>query len=192
MREHYQESAPTDEEIAALVQRGDHEQFGVLIERYTAKLLRYGNRFLSDRDDIADIVQDVFVRTYQSIQSFDTSLRFSPWIYRIAHNTFVNALRAKGRTTLLSFDLDTLVAPLDLRESSAQEEDGELMRKAIDEGLSKINPKYKEVLILYYFEELSYTDIADVLHVPISTVGIRLLRAKKELKKHIDPSVLTS
>lgn len=191
MSEQYQKSALTDEDVVALVQRGDSEKFGILIERYNAKLLRYGTRFLSNQDDIIDIVQDIFVRAYRSIQSFDTTLRFSPWIYRIAHNTFVNALRARGKSAFISLDLDTFVSPLDLGATSPQEEDRELMRKIIDEGLAKISSKYREVLILYYFEELPYTDIADILHIPVSTVGIRLLRAKKELKKNIDPSVLT-
>ena len=62
----------------------------------------------------------------------------------------------------------------------------EEMKTMIDKGLSLLIPKYREVLVLNYFEQLSYKDIADVLKVPIGTVGIRLSRAKEELKKHIN------
>jgi len=89
----------TDEAIALRVQGGDGEVFGELIERYQAKLSRYARKFLLDPDDAADIVQDIFIKSYQNIQSFDATRRFSPWIYRIAHNEFVNALKKTSVTT---------------------------------------------------------------------------------------------
>ena len=74
----------TDEEIALRVQRGDADAYGTLIERYQAKLMRYARKFLVDSEDATDIVQDIFIKTYENIQSFDATRRFSPWIYRIA------------------------------------------------------------------------------------------------------------
>jgi len=85
----------TDEAIAARVQNGDADAFSVLLERYEKKIFRYAGKFLSHPDDIKDIVQDVFVKAYVNIKSFDASRRFSPWIYRIAHNEFINALKKK-------------------------------------------------------------------------------------------------
>jgi len=79
---------------------GDIEVFGILLDRYEQKLSRYGKKFLSRKEDIEDIVQDVFVSAYQNIQSFDSTQRWSPWIYRIAHNALVNALRKKGRSPI--------------------------------------------------------------------------------------------
>src|SRR3569832_1575591 len=100
----------TDEALAQKVQRGDQTAFAELVERYEAKMLRYGHRFLSDRDVIDDIVQDVFIKTYQNMQSFDTTQRFSPWIYRIAHNEFVSELRKSSRRPYVPFDFDALVS----------------------------------------------------------------------------------
>jgi RNA polymerase sigma-70 factor (ECF subfamily) len=85
-------TALTDEQIAVRVQSGEQELFGALMERYEPKLSRYGRKFLASPDNIDDIVQDVFISAYQNIQSFDLTRRFSPWIYRIAHNAYVNAL----------------------------------------------------------------------------------------------------
>ena len=178
----------TDEQLALLVAKGDKELFGTLMARYEAKLFRYGKKFLSDQENIVDVVQDVFIKTYQNIKSFDTSLKFSSWIYRIAHNTFVNALRKKSRSPLYFFDIeiDTFI-PHPIYEDPLQKENEQKeMKKMLDHGLSKVTSKYREVLILYYIEELGYKEIADILRVPVGTVGVRLKRAKDELKKHLD------
>lgn len=174
----------SDEELVVLVQHGDKEHFGELMDRYEKKLLRYGRKFLSNRDDIEDVVQDVFIKAYQSLQSFDVSLKFSSWIYRIAHNTFVNALRKKSRTPLLQFlDFDTLIAHPVYEDPTNFEKEQKEIKIMLEKGLEELSPHYKEILILYFLEELSYKEIADVLRIPIGTVGIRIKRAKESLKK---------
>lgn len=67
---------PTDEYLAQLIQKGDHQALATLMERYTARLLRYGKRFMSSNDDIGDVVQDVFVTVYENIQDFDATRQF--------------------------------------------------------------------------------------------------------------------
>jgi RNA polymerase sigma-70 factor (ECF subfamily) len=175
----------SDEEIAKLVQGGDKEIFGVLVDRYEKKLLRYGRKFLARGEDIEDIVQDVFVSTYKNMRGFDASQKFSSWIYRIAHNAFVNGLKRGERAPLL-VDFDTFLAHPVYDDPSESEREQEEMRKHIDACLDKLPAKYREVLILHYFEDLPYKDIADVLQVPTGTVGIRLRRAKDGLKKVMD------
>ena len=174
---------PTDEELAAAVQNGDKEAFGTLVERYEGKLLRYGRKFLSTREDIQDLVQDVFISSYKNIKSFDPSQRFSPWIYRIAHNAFANGLRSKIRNPLSLIDFDALVSHPIYEDPIEKEREQAEIKKMIDAGLSKVSEKHREPLILYYLEELSYKEIADVLHIPASTVGVRIRRGKEELRK---------
>ncbi|HWU24746.1 MAG TPA: sigma-70 family RNA polymerase sigma factor [Candidatus Paceibacterota bacterium] len=176
------DSTLSDEELAALVQQGDVERFGMLMSRYEPKLMRYGSRFLAQKDDISEIVQDVFIKTYQDIQSFDASQRFSPWIYRIAHNSFVNELRRKSRSPIRLPDFDLLLSHSPATESTDTESERESLKRMVETGLESISPKYREVLVLYFMEELSYKEIADVLRVPVSTVGVRLTRAKAALK----------
>jgi RNA polymerase sigma-70 factor (ECF subfamily) len=172
----------TDEGLAALVQRGDKNSFGILVERYEEKLLRYGRKFLATREDIEDIVQDVFLSAYQNIQSFDTAQRFSPWVYRIAHNAFVNALKKRSRGPLI-IDFDTLISHPTYEDPAPLQREHEEMRSMIEKGLGTLDPKYREVLILYYLEEIPYKEIADILEVPTGTVGVRLKRGKEALKK---------
>lgn len=174
----------TDEAIALRVQDGEAEAFGLLMTRYEPKLMRYARKFLLDPDDAADIVQDVFLKTYENIRSFDATRRFSPWIYRIAHNEFVNDLKKRSsHKTTFTIDFDTLfptLAAIDTADSAALDRD---TRETLEKYLAKIDPKYREPLILYYLEEMDYRAIADILHIPVSTVGVRLMRGKTQLQK---------
>lgn len=177
--------APTDEEIVVRVQRGDKESFGVLMDRYEPRLARYTRKFMNSSDDAADVLQETFIKAYMNIQGFDTSRRFSPWIYRIAHNVCINAIKKKGRDPLWFFDTDTLFPHPIAKETAdgpAQRAD---IKQMLEKCLDKIGPKYREVLVLYYYEELNYQEIAEVLHVPVATVGVRLSRGKQLLKKYL-------
>jgi RNA polymerase sigma-70 factor (ECF subfamily) len=174
----------TDEQVALRVQSGETEIFGELVERYQTKLLRYARKFLLEPDDAQDIVQDIFVKAYENIQSFDVTRRFSPWVYRIAHNEFVNALKKRAsRRTVFTFDIDTLLPHLaapESADSAAMERD---LRTTLGEHLDTLDPKYREPLILYYLEGMDYREISDILQIPVSTVGVRLARARTQLKK---------
>lgn len=172
----------SDEELARLVSIGETEKFGILMERYHAKLMRYGKKFLVDNDNIEDVVQDVFIKTYKNIKSFDTSARFSPWIYRIAHNTYINAIKKNSINPLNLFDFDTLLSHTVVEDPIIKEREQKEIAQFVEKGLSNIEAKYREILVLYYIEELSYKEIADILHIPISTVGVRIMRAKQVLK----------
>jgi len=176
----------TDEEIARQVQEGQKELFGVLIERYEEKLKRYASKFLLQRQDAQDKVQEVFIKAYINIQSFNVSRKFSSWIYRIAHNEFINAIKKRSGESIFFFDPDTIFPhPL-----SKEEADGAVTRKEtkelLDKTLEQISPKYREPLVLYYFEDLDYKAISEILQIPVSTVGVRLKRGKEAMRKIIE------
>lgn len=173
----------TDEHIAQKVQDGDTDAFGDLITKYEEKLRRYARRFLNYEHEIDDLVQDVFIKAYTNIQSFDTDLRFSPWIYRIAHNTFVNELKRKSRAGLGYFDADTILPHLPAKETTDADILNQEIQAEMETFIQDLPPKYREVLILYYYEELSYQEISDVLTISISTVGVRMTRARQKLKE---------
>lgn len=179
-----QEAPESDEAIVSRVQAGDSDSYGELVVRYEAKLLRYGRKFLARDEDRQDIVQDIFVSAYQNIKSFDTNQRFSPWIYRIAHNAFVNELRKNERRPILPFDFDTIIPHVTYEDPAESEREQKDMRAYLEKGLDAIPSKYREVLVLHYFEDMAYKDIADILQVPQGTVGIRLKRAKEALRAH--------
>jgi len=175
----------TDEEVAKRVQNGDAQMFALLVERYEKKITRYAKKFLSHPDDIKDIVQDVFVKAYVNIKSFDVKRKFSPWIYRIAHNEFVNCLKKNKNSKLSFMDFDVLFPHPVAKETADSDVDRSDLRRMLDTCLEKMPVKYREPLVLYYFEEMSYKEIADVMRLPVSTVGIRLQRGKSLLKETI-------
>jgi RNA polymerase sigma-70 factor (ECF subfamily) len=172
----------TDEDIAGRVQKGETQWFAFLVERYEPKITRYARKFLFGHEDRQDLIQDIFIKAFTNIKSFDTSRKFSPWIYRIAHNEFINTIKKKGRDYLTFFDTDTLL-PQAVYEEEKSEIDEVALKKMLDTSLDKIDSKYREPLVLYYYEELDYQAIADIMHIPISTVGVRLRRGKEALKK---------
>lgn len=178
----------SDEELAALVQGNNQEAFGVLMDRYQGKLLRYGRRFLAQSASVDDAVQDVFIKVYENIRSFDSTRKFSSWIFRIAHNEFISTLRANSRSPL-AIDMDTLVSHPSYEIDPALEEERIEMQQAIERGLEVLPEAQREVVILYYLEELSYQEISDILRIPLGTVGVRLRRARAALKKNFEKHV---
>ena len=171
-----------DEDIVEAVQQGQTEFFGLLVTKYEKAILRYAYKFLSQRQDIEDLVQDVFVKAYTNIQSFDLERKFSSWLYRIAHNTFINALKKRDKQPLLFFDADTLFPHPIAKEKSDTLIYEKQVKAMLDECLQKISIKYREPLVLYYLEELSYQEISDIMQIPVSTVGVRIRRGKEKVR----------
>lgn len=174
----------TDESIALQVQQGNTELFEILVARYEPKMVRYAGRFLRDPADREDAVQDVFLRAYEHLQTFNPHARFSPWLYRVAHNVFVNSIRKRGREHISFIDLDTLF-PMGIPDEVETQERITDTYPDVEQRLLHLPAKYREVLVLFYFEEKSYEEIADILHIPKATVGVRLKRAREALKNII-------
>lgn len=177
------EKSITDEELAKRVQSGDKECFGILFDRYENKILRYGRRFLYSYEDVEDAVQDVFIKVYVNIASFAPERKFSTWLYRIAHNTFINVIKKKGREPVKFFDFDTFFQ-FDVAGNTALDREAILKdeENMIRGAFADLSSKYREPIVLYYFEQKSYQEIADIMHIPVATVGVRLSRAREMIK----------
>lgn len=171
----------TDEAIVREIQNGNNMQMGVLIDRYEKRLARYIARFTNNTDTINDLVQDVFIKSYVNIQSFDTTQKFSSWIYRIAHNESVNFLKKKKSLPFSWFSTETLLPDIKAKEVTEEIVINNQTREQIEQVLSKLPEHHREIIILYFFDELSYNEISDILRIPISSVGVKINRAKKAL-----------
>lgn len=174
----------TDEEIIALVKQGRQEFYNLIIERFREKLFFYIMRFVKNEDETKDVLQNVFIKSLKNIQSFDCERKFSSWIYRISHNEAVNWVTQKSRSFISIDDLeekgDFILSNNDSdisMENWFNLELKEMMKKAIDD----LPENYAEVIKMYYFEEMSYKEIADVLNKPVSSIGTLIRRAKKRL-----------
>lgn len=176
-----------DEEVVILVQNGNKDAYGELMLRFEPKINRYAHRFFREKEEITDLVQDVFIKAYVNIQSFDKTQKFSPWIYRIAHNEFVNKIAWKSIRNLVPLDGDdflglALAAPEDTMREAMKLDDKRVMEKY----LSELDEKYKTPIILFYYDDLSYDEISDILQIPPNTVGVRIKRGKDKLKQIIE------
>lgn len=174
------ESSTTDESIIVSVIAGDIDAYAEILTRYEAKLHRYVVYLIHNQTMADDVVQDTFIKAYQNLQGFNAKYKFSSWIYRIAHNEAMNAIKKVRHLT--DDDIDELPeSGYDQRVEELVDQD--ILKTHVQGCLSELDPRYREVIQLVYFEHMKYEEISDVLHVPTSTVGVWLSRAKKRLKE---------
>ena len=152
--------------------------YAELVRRYEPKLLRYAASLVQDNDKALDIVQDTLLKAYINLNGFQAKKSFSGWIYRILHNEAMNAVKKNRREVKLPDDFD--VADPDHFENELSREETIAM---VHKCLEKIPLKYAEPVALFYLEEKSYEEISDILRIPAGTVGIRISRAKKAMRK---------
>jgi RNA polymerase sigma-70 factor (ECF subfamily) len=175
----------TDEELVAMTLK-DENLYAFLVERYEEKLTRYILRISGgSKEDAEDTLQDVFISAYKNLNDFDQDLKFSSWIYRIAHNKVISHFRkitARPKTVTYEGDsqlLNILASSEDLAKELERKYTGEEVRSILGE----LDEKYKEVLVLKFLEEKDYKEISDILEKPMGTVATLINRAKKQFKE---------
>ncbi len=173
----------TDEQLVEIIREKDRELYSEIIKRYQVKLSHYLRKFIYDSDEIEDVLQTVFIKTYKNLYGFDIQKKFSSWIYKIAHNEAINHLKKnfKGQLTLEEVEYRIIDEKINLPERI----DKILLKKKVEKCLSNIKLKYREPLILFYFEQKTYEEISDILRIPKSTVGTLISRGKKIFKENL-------
>ncbi|MFS8118031.1 MAG: RNA polymerase sigma factor [Microcoleus sp.] len=172
----------TDSQIITIVLGGDNDAYALIVERYESKLLRYATYILKDYDIASDAVQESFIKAYVNLRSFNLAKQFSPWIYRILHNEAMNIIK-RSRKTIALGGADEISDDFVVHFSTAKSLDKYTLNTDVRKCLAQLDVKYREVLVLTYFDNLKYDEISDILHIPTSTVGVRIRRAKAVLKK---------
>jgi len=171
----------SDEELVAMVRDKSKELYSELIHRYQTKLTHYLRKFIRDPDELEDVLQEVFIKSYRNLFDFDVQKKFSPWIYRIAHNEAINQIKKYRHesVSLDDFEWEIVDEKIDIKK----EVDANLTRARTEVALAKLKWKYREPLILFFFEQKSYDEISDILRLPRNTVGTLISRGKNEFKK---------
>ncbi len=174
---------PTDEEVFERFLDGDLDAYRTLIERYHDDLIRFLTRLVGDRVAADDIFQETFLQVHQSAHTFDTSRRFRPWLFTVAANKGRDWLRKRNRQRAVDLSApiggpDGTTSFVDLLEVDVPRP-GEAMdageRDAqVQQALQRLQPALREVLLLAYFQRLSYQQIADDLGIPLGTVKSRM------------------
>lgn len=175
----------SDEVLAAQVAVDPHA-FVILIRRYEERLLWYVRRLGGlTREDAEDVMQEAFMDAYRHIAEFDVSLKFSSWMYRIAHNRTVSALRKRHKSIndVSIHDEDAGLERL-LHSDSASDRQAEssLNSTAVRRILDTLPERDRAVLLLAFAEEKSYQEISDILRAPMGTVATWIRRAKQKFE----------
>ena len=175
----------TDSDLVQLALKKP-DNFNSIVGRYEKKIARYIKRIAGlDNEDTEDLLQDIFIKVYQNLNGFDPSLKFSSWIYRIAHNEIISDWRRrKAKPQFVRGDeidgfLNSISSEFDIQRDLENKD----FRGDIKKILAEIDLKYREVLILKFLEEKSYEEISDILKKPIGTIATLINRAKKQFKK---------
>ncbi|VTR99318.1 rna polymerase ecf-type sigma factor : RNA polymerase, sigma-24 subunit, ECF subfamily OS=Isosphaera pallida (strain ATCC 43644 / DSM 9630 / IS1B) GN=Isop_0099 PE=4 SV=1: Sigma70_r2: Sigma70_r4_2 [Gemmata massiliana] len=182
----------TDEQLLTRLRAGERDVFGTLVRRYERELFGYLRRYLGDDDLADDVFQNTFVQVYLKIQQYEPGRPVRPWLYAIATNQAIDALRRRNRRAdqradaVTSSDEDGQNRPLfellptpgdGPPESADRAEQRELVRAAVD----RLPDLLRQVVVLAYFQGLKYRDVADALDIPVGTVKSRLHAALARL-----------
>ena len=172
----------TDEQLFDLFRSGDEKAFATLVKRYEKELFSFLMRFLGRQSPAEDVFQEAFMQVYLSADRFETGRRFRPWLYTIAANKARDHLRREKRRPAMQMgsrdDEEGSARLWDelLRDDTtpelvfAQQQEKELVHKVV----AQVPDHLREILLLAYFEQLSYKDMADALDIPLGTVKSRL------------------
>ncbi|MCI0623448.1 MAG: RNA polymerase sigma factor [Acidobacteria bacterium] len=184
----------TDKDLAESVARGDGEAFNVLVGRWEQKLFNYALRLTSDREDAFDVCQDTFVKAYEQIGQLQNHDKFSHWLFKIARNFCISLYREKKNFPRLEpsagsedgTELENLLSEdLQVRIDHAQRYEPAELRLIVERALEHLSFEQRETVVLKVYEGLKFTEIAEIVNCPVSTVKSRLYLGLSELKKFL-------
>jgi RNA polymerase sigma-70 factor (ECF subfamily) len=191
----------SNDDNTALVTRylaGETRAFDELVRRYHSRLNNFIYRMIGDRERAEDLVQEAFVRVHRHLHRFDTTKKFSTWIYTICSNLAKNELRNRSRSPLVFYQSARTASaeedsrPLQFEDSSSRPDDmfaNRHLRELVEQTVAKLSGHHREVFVLRELEGKSYEEIADITHCNLGTVKSRLNRARHSFAEMIAPFI---
>lgn len=186
--EHLSDKAQQDYALVKLAIDGKQSAYAELMERYRESIYFMMLKMVKNQDDADDLTIEAFGKAFNRLEQYSPNFAFSTWLFKIASNNCIDFIRKK-RVSVTSMDTgrmnddgevifyDAKSATLDPEETYIQEQKIKLMRNLV----SKLKPRYRELIEKRYFEELSYEEIAEELDLPLGTVKAQLFRAREFL-----------
>jgi RNA polymerase sigma-70 factor (ECF subfamily) len=159
--------------------RGDRGGFAELVTRYQKAVFNAALRLLHDAEDARDVAQNTFLKAFEHLAEYDPSFKFYSWLYRIAINESLNALKSrKPRVQISGEEADESPGPDRFAE-------GHEAHRAIEGALMHLTPELRAVVVLRHLTQLSYQDIGEILQIPEKTVKSRLYSARQLLREQL-------
>jgi RNA polymerase sigma factor (sigma-70 family) len=183
----------TDVEFIAGMKSNDRRLYAEFVGEFASHIYNVAFKIVQRNEDAEEIAQDVFIKLFQSIDSFDGSCSLKTWVYRIAVNKSLDALRMRKRKIVWKVfshvfngeDKEKDIA-IDFEHPGIQMEQKE-ESKIIFTAIEKLPERQKAVFVLYQFEDMSYKEIAETMQLSVSAVDSLMSRAKKQLRDQLNP-----
>ncbi len=170
-----QAQRPDDTALVARAREGDTQAFEELVRAHTRAVYGHAVRFFGSPDPAEDVVQEVFIKVYRSIGSFDGTSAFSTWLYRVTRNTCLDMLRSgKHRPTPVDPSTVSLASAGDLADEVA-------LSASMEIAMASLAPEDRDALNAITLFGLSYGEAAAALGIPVGTVKSRVFRARRIL-----------
>ena len=174
-----------DVELIHQILNGNQQDYSILIRQYQASVFRTAMGLLHNKEDAEEIAQDVFVKVYQSLSSYNGKAAFSTWLYRITVNTSLNFLRKKKRKTFWAALADMLQVASNDKSAEAlltERSDNAVIQQALD----ALPEKQRLAFVFTKYEELPQRQVAEIMNISEGAVEQLVIRAKNNLKKILE------
>ena len=181
-----------DRALVSRVLEGDRDRFTELVKRYEKRVVNYVYRITHRYEEAHDLAQEIFVKVFVALDRYDSKYQFSTWLFRIAQNTAIDALRKKSIVEVpiskpASADDDTKDREFaDTGVTPYRALKNKQLATAIDKAVHELPSDYRELIQLRHFAELSYEEIASMKKLPLGTVKNKLFRARNMLKETLE------
>lgn len=162
---------------------GQPDAFAPLVDRYKTMAYNISLGIVKRPEDAEEITQDSFVKAYRSLRGFKGDARFSTWLFRIVYNTSVSHLRKKKREIVSDLSDNQLIHEGINEEGGSGNE--ELMAAALKNALELLPGEERTMISLYYYQDSSVVEIAEIMDMSVSNIKVRLFRTRKKLYEHI-------
>ncbi|HWO98668.1 MAG TPA: RNA polymerase sigma factor SigW [Bacillus sp. (in: firmicutes)] len=173
------------------VKKGDQDAFAEVVEYYKDKVYQLCYRMLGNAHEAEDSAQEAFIRAYVNIHSYDSSKKFSTWLYRIATNLCIDRIRKKKPDYYLDAEINgtdglNMYSQIPADQKLPEDELEKLeLQEHIQQEILKLPDKYRSVIVLKYVDELSLKEISDILDLPVGTVKTRIHRGREALRNKL-------
>ena len=170
----------TDRDLVLLTRRGEVEAFGEVVARYQKSVFNVCYRMLGERMEAEDLAQETFIRAYERLRTFDAKRPFGPWIRKVATNVCLNHIQ-KQKPESYEFDEERDQSPAAARQEPEVHLQGAQAADEVRKAILSLPGHYRAVIELRHYQEMSYSEIAEVLELPVSDVKSHLYRARRKL-----------
>jgi RNA polymerase sigma-70 factor (ECF subfamily) len=181
-----------DKELVEKTIKGDDRSFEMIVQKYQNPIINYMGQSLRNTDLALEFSQEVFIKAYNSLHTFNPKYKFKTWLFKIASNHMIDYWRKKKIRTITidhPFKKNDSLPPLQIESGQMQVQQKlewrELVKK-IENTLDLLSPHLRELFVCRHISDMSYEEIAEIKNLPVGTVKNRIYQAKEKLKKHLE------